>query len=212
MKESLLREVEALDKEYFGPRALPRLISALVAQVMSMKKEPTYANTRKQLGDALFVIVSIARNLNWDLDELLEEVIIKVKNRKECRHYYEAHVTIEPVFDERHKAFTIVCKRYQFHVATLLMQKQKTATPTRSGNDAFCTGRSISYSDIKDRMFELVGALKDAGFDVHRYKIESTLLDSRYDDAEFPLSEATLPDKERLPRAPAEGALSGKKK
>lgn len=212
MKETLLKEVEKLDKEYFGTRPLPRLIAALSAQVDSMAKEPTSVNVRKQTGDALFVIVSIARNMGWDLDELLDEVIVKVKNRKESRHYYEAHVTIEPVFGKRLEEFKRICSTFQFHVATLLMQKRKTATPARSTNDAFCTGRSISRSDIEDRMFGLVRALKNAGFEVWRWKTESTLTDSRYDDSLFPLHKEKLPEKERNPRAPAAGALSGRKK
>ena len=64
MKEKLLKKVEKLDKEYFGNRSLERLISALVAQAESMKKEPTVANVRKQAGDILFVIVALARNMN----------------------------------------------------------------------------------------------------------------------------------------------------
>ncbi len=211
MKEESLREVETLDRDYFGKRPLPRLISALMAQIVSMQKEPTTVNVRKQLGDTLFVAVSIARNMGWDLDELLEEVIVKVKNRKAERHYYEAHVTIEPVFDERHACFTAICNKYDFHVATLLMQKRKTATPTRSLNDAFCTGRSISYSDIEDRMLLLVEELSTLGFDVHRYKIESTLLDSRYNDKKHRLNKGRIPEKERTPRAPADGALAGRK-
>ena len=211
MKESLLREVEELDKKYFGARSITQLVSALDAQVCSMKKEPTTANVRKQLGDILFVVTSISRNRHWELDELLEEVIVKLKNRKADRHYYEAHITIEPVFDARYAEFSKLCTKYKFRAATLLMQKRKTETPVRSTNDAFCTGRGLSRSDLEDRMVGLVSALTKAGFHVWRYKTESTLLDSRYDDTLFPLERQKLPDKERTPRAPAEGALGGRK-
>lgn len=212
MNEKLLHQVEKLDKEYFGPRTLPQLISALDAQVRSMKKESTFTNVRKQLGDALFVIVSIARNKKWDLDELLEDVITKLMNRMQDRHYYEAHITIEPVFGERHAKFRSLCVEHKFSPATLLMQKRKSDTPERSQNDAFCTGRSISYSDIEDRMLGLLGALESSGFQVWRYKIESTLLDSRHGDELYPLKLEKLPQKEKEPRAPAVGALSGRKK
>ena len=211
MKESLLREVENIDKKYFGARTATQLISALDAQVRSMKKEPTTANVRKQLGDVLFVVTSISRNQQWDLDELLEEVLVKLRNRKANRHYYEGHITIEPVFDARYLEFSKLCTKYKFRAATLLMQKRKTETAVRSANDAFCTGRGLSRSDLEDRMVGLVGTLKEAGFQVWRYKTESTLLDSRYDDTLFPLDKQRLPDKERIPRAPAEGALEGRK-
>jgi len=165
----------------------------------------------KQLGDILFILAALARNKDWELEELLEEAVVKLENRRAARHYYEAHVTIEPVFGDTHEVFRRIAKAYKFHVATLLMQKRKEETPTMSKNDAFCTGRSVSYSDMKDRMLALVSTLTKAGFLVHRYKIESTLLDSRHDDSIFPLPIDKLPEKERNPRAPAEGALSGRR-
>ncbi len=211
MNEELLKKVEELDKEYFGTRSLNQLISALLAQVQSIKKEPTTVNTRKQVGDILFIIVSLARNMKWDLEELLREVVQKVENRRTDRHYYEAHITVDPVFDDHLKRFEQIAKLHGFRVATLLMQKRKEATPERSVNDSFCTGRSISYSDIKDRMLTLLDALREDGFRVWRYKIESTLLDSRYDDSEFHLDTREIPEKEKTPTAPAAGALSGRK-
>lgn len=211
MNEELLKKVEELDKEYFGPRSLTQLVSALFAQVVSMKKEPTTVNVRKQVGDLLFVIVALARNMKWNIEELLAEVVLRLENRRADRHYYEAHITIEPVFDDRHKQFEQLSKQYGFRVATLLMQKRKDDTPERSAKDAFSTGRSISYSDIKDRMLLLLEELRKNGFKVWRYKIESTLLDSRYDDAEFHLDYRELPEQEKAPRAPASGALSGRK-
>ncbi len=211
MNEELLKKVEELDKEYFGARSLNQFMSALLAQIHSIKKEPTTVNTRKQVGDILFIIVSLARNMKWDLEELLREVVEKVENRRTDRHYYEAHVTVDPVFDDRLKRFEQIAKLHGFRVANLLMQKRKVDTPERSVNDSFCTGRSISYSDIKDRMLALLEALREDGFRVWRYKIESTLLDSRYDDAEFQLDHREIPEKEKSPTAPALGALAGRK-
>ncbi len=211
MNEELLKKVEELDKEYFGARTLEQFMSALVAQIESIKKEPTTVNTRKQVGDILFITVSLARNMKWELEELLQEVVRKVENRRADRHYYEAHVTVDPVFDDRLKRFEVIARAHGFRVATLLMQKRKEATPERGVNDSFCTGRSISYSDIKDRMLALLTALREDGFRVWRYKIESTLLDSRYDDGAFQLDQREIPEKEMKPQAPASGALSGRK-
>jgi hypothetical protein len=210
MNESLLHRVERLDKESFGDRGLAELLSALDHQIDSVRKEPTDVNVRKQIGDILFILVSLARNKEWELEELLEEAVVKMENRRAARHYYEAHVTINPVFGMDHEVFKKIAKAYKFHVATLLLQKRKEETPEKSKNDAFATGRSVSYSDMEDRMLGLVKALSAAGFLVHRYKIESTLLDSRHDDSAFPLELERIPEKERNPKAPADGALAGR--
>ncbi len=182
----------------------------MAAQVESMQIEPTLANLHKQVGDLLFVIVSVARNNGWDLDELLAGVVAKLENRRTSRHYYESHVTIEPVFDDRLQILGTIAGEFGFHVAKLLMQNRPADTPQRSQNDAFCTARGISCSDLKDRTVEFVQRLQGAGFTVWRYKIESTLMDSRYDDSWVPLVRETLPEKERSPSAPADGALSGR--
>ncbi|MBI4120771.1 MAG: hypothetical protein HY457_00745 [Parcubacteria group bacterium] len=211
MKPETLAKARAVDETYFGNRPLEKLVAVLLSQVESLRKEPTRLNIQAQTGDIQFVLVSIARNMGWDLDQLLEDTTTKVENRRRGRHYYEAHVTVEPIFGKRLEKFIELCKRYEFHVATLLMQKRKSDTPKRSKNDSFCTGRSISYSEIETRMLSLVDALRAAGFKVWRYKIESTLLDSRYDDSKLPLKREELPKKEVAPRAPADGALPGRK-
>lgn len=95
---------------------------------------------------------------------------------KPSYHYYEAHITVEPVFDERLKEFTETCKGSEFHVAKLLMEKGE---PSRK--DAFCTGRDKDYEALHHRMFSLLGKLRKAKFKIWRFKIESIMLDSRYD-------------------------------
>lgn len=97
--------------------------------------------------------------------------------------YYECHITIEPVFDDRLELFKKVCETQNFHVAKLLMQKRAEDTPERSAKDSFCTGHSQNFWDIMDRMVRLVGALQKAGFDVWRYKIEDCVVDSRKQDS-----------------------------
>lgn len=130
---------------------------------------------------------------------------------KPSHHYYEAHITIEPVFENKLEIFKNICHDYKFRVANLYMQKRKKDTKIRSKNDAFCTGRSISYKDMEQRMLSLVQELTIKGFQVWRYKIESTLLDSRYDDSKYILNKNYLPEKEKFPKAPADGALIGRK-
>lgn len=92
---------------------------------------------------------------------------------------YEAHVTIEPVFGERFDHFEKCCTPYKFRPAELLLQKQRDQTPTRSNKDSFCTGHSKTYDDLFSRTQQLVEDLKEAGFEVWRYKIEGIVLDVR---------------------------------
>ena len=96
--------------------------------------------------------------------------------------YYEAHITIEPVFDERLEAARVLAEGFEFRVADLLMQKREEDTPERSKNDTFMTGHATSLNDIKARVSNLVAELKIEGFTVWRYKIEDTIMDSRAKD------------------------------
>lgn len=100
-------------------------------------------------------------------------------------HYYEAHVTIDPVFDERLEQFGKICGEYKFRVAELLMKKRKQDTEERSSKDSFCTGRGASLDDLTTRLKGLVGALRSDGYTVRRYKVESTLIDSQYEGVQF---------------------------
>lgn len=210
LTEEVVNTAAELDEKYFGDVSLERSVEVINSQAESMLPGSTKTNVYEQAGDLLFALVSLCRNQNWNMERLLQDAVNKVEKRRSTRHYYEAHVTIEPVFEERLASFKEVCHDYKFHVANLLMQKRKNDTEERSKNDSFCTGRGISYTDIKTRMLALVNRLEKEGFKVWRYKIESTLLDSRYDDAERPLDKAALPEKERDPRPPADGALGGR--
>lgn len=99
-----------------------------------------------------------------------------------ARYYYEAHVTIEPVFGEDLRIVASLTKNHKFKVADLLMQKRKEDTPDRSKFDTFATGHGKDYDDLKSRVIGLVEELKEYGYKVWRYKIEDTLLDSKFED------------------------------
>ena len=208
MKPKTIERARQVDQAYFGNISLEKSVGVFIAQVAAMKKEQTAVHVRRKVGDMLFAVIAIARNHGWDLDELLEEATKKVEGRMRDKHYYEAHVTIEPVFGEQLAALKKSAAEFGFRVADLLMQKRPENKPERSQNDTFCTARSISYSDLETRMFGLVTKLKESGFVIWRYKIESTLLDSRYDDSKFQLDRAKLPEKERAPRPPAQIPLA----
>ena len=208
--QSIIDDVHKLDIEYFGTRDNLKLINALSHQIHSMQCDSTPINIEKQIGDILFILISFARNTKYSLSSLLENTVQKLYDRKKSRHYYEAHVTIEPVFDKKLAELSKIANIYGFRVASLLMQKRKKDTAERSKNDSFCTARSISYSDLKDRMMSFMYDIKERGYMVWRYKIESTLLDSRYDDSVFTLDRNNIPQKELNPRPPAQGALGGR--
>ncbi len=123
--------------------------------------------------------------------------------------YYEAHVTIEPVFDDKLDKFIAICKTHKFYVATLLMQKRKEDTEERSKYDSFCTSHGQDHNELKQRMFSLLDDLKES-FQVWRYKIEIISLDSRYNDGEYPLDKSKCPEKERNPRPLVEKPASVK--
>ena len=101
----------------------------------------------------------------------------------ETKLYFECHVTIEPVFDEKLELARMISRDFGFKVADLLMKKRKGDAEERSQHDTFTTGRSKSYPDIHERMVGLIKALKSADFKVWRYKIEDTLLDSKQNDS-----------------------------
>jgi hypothetical protein len=90
--------------------------------------------------------------------------------------YFEAHITIEPVCDERLVSLAYVTHEHGFRVAKLLLEK----TPSRK--DSFCTGHATTYREIRKRLSSCVAALRVAGFAVWRAKIEVVVFDERYGD------------------------------
>lgn len=87
--------------------------------------------------------------------------------------YYECHITIEPVENERLEQFKEFSSRWNFKVANLLMQKTK--DPSKL--DSFCTGKDKNFNMMQARMNYLLNDLENNNFSVYRYKIEAILLD-----------------------------------
>lgn len=75
-----------------------------------------------------------------------------------AKYYYEAHVTIDPVFDDRREAAHLVANKYQFKLAKLLMDKGL------SKLDTFMTGHAKNLTELQTRLVGLVNHLHDAGF------------------------------------------------
>jgi hypothetical protein len=101
----------------------------------------------------------------------------------EAKHYYESHITIEPVFDDHDLKFIrAFAATHSFKLADLLMRKRDADTEERSSKDTFMTGHSKDLGDIKQRTRAIVKGLQSSGFKVWRYKIEDIVLDSRIED------------------------------
>lgn len=96
--------------------------------------------------------------------------------------YFESHITIEPVFDERREQASAIAKNNGFRLADLLMKKRTEQTEERSDKDTFMTSHGKFFEDIEQRMRDVVVELQKEGFKVWRYKIEDVVLDSRYED------------------------------
>lgn len=94
--------------------------------------------------------------------------------------YFEAHVTVEPVFGERLGLMKEICRQHRFKVADLFMQRDREATPERSSRDTFCTGHGKFEEPLAARMELLVGHLRNAGFVVWREKLEHVRRDQRF--------------------------------
>ena len=94
------------------------------------------------------------------------------------RLYYEAHVTIDPVFGERYAHCAAVGAFAGFRLAELFMLKD--GSPHTG--DTFMTCRTKDLDAIKSRTLSVVQQLERDGFHVRRWKIEEALLDSKSGD------------------------------
>lgn len=96
--------------------------------------------------------------------------------------YYESHITLDPVFDERLVEARKICLKHGFRVAELLMQKRREDSPEQSKYDTFASSRSETEFSLKHRMINCIDELKEHRFTLRRYKIEHVVLDSRSGD------------------------------
>lgn len=100
-----------------------------------------------------------------------------------CDTYFESHITIEPIYSEVDSDnVKILAAKYKFKLAKLLMQKKGNNELVDSYLDAFMTGHSKDLNDLKLRTVGLCKELLANGYQIFRYKIEYTVLDSRLDN------------------------------
>lgn len=91
--------------------------------------------------------------------------------------YYEAHVTIDPVPEDQRETLQKMVTPDKFKLAKLLMDK---GVPSQL--DTFMTGHGKDLEDITSRVKNVCETLIKSGYKVRRYKIEDTILDSRFKD------------------------------
>lgn len=99
-----------------------------------------------------------------------------------AKYYFEAHVTIEPIFEDRLLEAKKIAENHGFKIAHLLMKNRELDTEERSSRDTFMTTHSKELDDIGSRTITVVEELRAAGFKVWRYKIEDIVLDSKIND------------------------------
>jgi len=93
--------------------------------------------------------------------------------------YYEAHITIDPVFDRRRQQAEEIAKTHRFRLAKLIMRKSEADKEQVAKDDTFMTSNRASYIDLSVDLRNCVKELQMNDFVVRRYKIEDTLVDSR---------------------------------
>ncbi len=99
-----------------------------------------------------------------------------------AEHYFEAHVTVEPVFGERLEEMRAVGLHFEFRVASLIMRRTAEETGESSRDDTFASARGESLHDISDRTRGFCEALRYRGFRILRAKVEDTVWDTRIAD------------------------------
>lgn len=95
--------------------------------------------------------------------------------------YYECHITVEPVLNERLVILKGIAERLGFKLANLVKVNEPVEGKDQFRRDQFMTAHShpSGIEELCDRMKLLVTRLQTARYEVHRFKIEGVVLDSR---------------------------------
>lgn len=97
-------------------------------------------------------------------------------------YYYEIHITLDPVFEDKLETLKELCLPFGYKVASLLMKKREQDSPNMSMYDTFTTGHKMKYKDAENSVKSIVPLLLSYGYNVRRYKIEDVVIDSRNED------------------------------
>jgi hypothetical protein len=180
--DALVRRLDVAINGEAGAAKQASLCDIVVQMEARSRAEPDYYKA----GSGCYTCIASAKIFegdSTDITPLFEHPpVMAALESDESKLYYEAHITIEPVFDERRDRAAMIASIFDFRLADLLMKKREADTEERSSKDTFMTGHSKSRKDIEERTKLAVTALLGEGFKVWRYKIEDTLLDSRTHD------------------------------
>jgi hypothetical protein len=95
-------------------------------------------------------------------------------------HYYEAHVNLGEM-DTIHKvALPEVLNNLDFKTTDIVNLPIEGLE--QEDFDTIITTKSDKLEDIKNKVYLAVVGLTELGYKVNRYKIESTIIDSKFDD------------------------------
>lgn len=89
--------------------------------------------------------------------------------------YFECHITFDPDYLISSEVMEEIAGRFGFKVATFLMKKDGPQP------DAFCSARDSHYERLVARCGDMLRTLRDMNLKVKRYKIENTLMDSKFE-------------------------------
>lgn len=96
---------------------------------------------------------------------------------EKARLYYEAHITVEAAPDDEWGRFS-----HSARVSGWRASRFSEDEVDDMDGKWFLSTRDIDYDKIKDDIISAICWMEDNGFQVLRYKIEDTLLDSKHGD------------------------------
>lgn len=96
--------------------------------------------------------------------------------------YYECHITIEPVFEDRLIQLQEVASTHSFKVANLILRKSHSDPGIPAQDDTFCSAKSDNLETLRAQMLLMLENLMAFGYKILRYKIESIVIDSKKED------------------------------
>lgn len=92
------------------------------------------------------------------------------------RLYYEAHITVPPLTEKDSEGLDKLCKGSIWHRSTFELHKNGEVP------NGFVSARAATRTEILDAMAAMLATLQQAGFEILRFKVEDTLLDSKRGD------------------------------
>lgn len=91
-------------------------------------------------------------------------------------HYYEAHIEIAPIDQKNISLLKDDLQDLGFNLVDLVGIERE------YNLNLITTFHADNLSDLQDVVYNSVKQLKALGYDVKRYKIESTVIDSKFED------------------------------